>query len=86
MIQTDIPCRECGLPMIGVRVGRYLRLECDNDRCQLFREGQGSREQQIDLTPIMASMPAPLPKVHSRGKNNNKKTVRRKGLEYSRRK
>jgi hypothetical protein len=86
MIQTNIPCRECGFPMIGIKVGRYYRLECDNDKCLLFREGQGSTEQYIDLTPILASMPAPLPKIYSRGKKNKKKTVRRKGLEYSRRK
>jgi hypothetical protein len=92
MIQTNIPCRECGKPMIGIKVGRYYRLVCDNGECLLFREGQGSRECNIDLTEIITSMPAPLPKAPSlprgrllSGKKNKKKTVRRKGLEYSRR-
>jgi hypothetical protein len=91
MIRTNIPCRKCGQPLIGISVGRYYRLECDNDECLLFREGQGSMEQNIDLSPIMTSMPAPLPKIPSPPRsrlisgNNRKKTVRRRGLEYSRR-
>jgi len=91
MIQTNIPCRHCGEPMIEIRVGRYYRIECNNGECLLFREGQGSREQQIDLTPIMASMPAPLPNTVSpprgrliSGKKARKNTIRRKGLDYAR--
>lgn len=38
---TDIPCSECGRPLIKDELALGFRLMCDNYECHLFREGQG---------------------------------------------
>ena len=93
MIQTNIPCRHCREPMIGISIGSYYRVVCDNSSCPLYRERQDIIEKQIELAPAETFMPAPLPKTHSpargsliSGKKPRKKTVRRKGLLYASRK
>jgi len=34
-------CKNCNQPLIEIPVNGNGRLACDNDRCHLFREGQG---------------------------------------------
>jgi len=38
---TEIPCSECGRPLIKNELPLGFRLMCDNHECHLFREGQG---------------------------------------------
>lgn len=38
---TDIPCSECGRPLIKDEFVLGFRLMCDNHDCSLFRESQG---------------------------------------------
>jgi len=89
MIQTNIPCRSCREPMIGIEFARHTRVVCDKLGCPLYREGQGCIEKEIRLEPVDIFMPAPLPKTPPRGrliskKKARKKTIRRKGLVYAR--
>lgn len=91
MIQTEIPCRRCGEPMIEIKFSRHYMLECNKLGCPLYRQSQGSRE--IGFGPTTQFIPAPLPKTYNpprgrliSGKKARKKTVRRKGLVYARKK
>ena len=44
---TDIPCSECGSPLIKDELVLGFRLMCDNHECSLFREGQGIELKEI---------------------------------------
>lgn len=81
MIETNISCRRCIGLMIGIEFVRHYRVVCNNDGCDLFREGQGNIERAVELAPIKTFMPAPLPKTPSPPR---KKIIRRKGLVYAR--
>lgn len=68
MIQTDIPCRRCSLPMVGITFSQYYAIVCNNFGCILHRQPQGSIEREIELGPIKTFMPAPLFSSHRRGR------------------
>lgn len=36
-------CKNCKQPLTEIEFNNHYRLVCDNDRCNLFREGQGFR-------------------------------------------
>jgi hypothetical protein len=77
MIQTDIPCRNCGAPLIGIQLAKYWRLVCDNHACLLYRERQGSKDQDTRVVSIGAIIPPVVsPLFHS---NRIKKRGRKKG-------
>lgn len=44
---TDIPCSECGQPLIRSSFLSGFRLMCDNHECRLFREGQEIEVKEI---------------------------------------
>lgn len=72
MIQTTIPCRNCGEPMIETEFSKHWRLQCDNPKCLLRGEGQGNREKPINLGPITTFMPAPLPRTGMKKRKKEK--------------
>jgi len=79
--------------MIGIEYARHYRIVCDNMGCPLYRECQDIIQKQVELAPVETFMPAPLPRTLSpprrrliSGKKARKKTVRRKGLVYARKK
>jgi len=43
---TEIPCSECGRPLIKDEFVLGFRLMCDNHECRLFREQQGIRPKE----------------------------------------
>ena len=44
---TDIPCSNCGRPLIKDEFVLGFRLMCDNHECSLFREGQGLELKEV---------------------------------------
>ena len=44
MIQTEIPCSECGQPMVEHRFSKHYVSACNNQECSLRRAPQGYRE------------------------------------------
>lgn len=61
MIQTDMPCSQCGKPMIGIALSKYYVVVCDNFGCGSYRQIKGNIERPLELGSIF--MPAPLPDV-----------------------
>lgn len=44
-------CKACNQPLIEIPVNNHYRLVCDNDRCKLFREGQGIKAKKVENAP-----------------------------------
>jgi hypothetical protein len=85
MIQTNLLCRSCHQPMIGISIGNYFRIVCNNFGCQLYRQGQGNIEKQVNFAPVQTFMPTPLPAIPLATKRHlvprkrtRKKTIRRR--------
>jgi hypothetical protein len=60
MIETNIPCRRCGEPMIGIEFARHYRIVCDNLGCLLYREDQDIIEKEVQLGTINTFISTPL--------------------------
>jgi hypothetical protein len=41
-------CKSCKQPLIEIEINHHFRVVCDNDRCKLFREGQGCIAKEIE--------------------------------------
>lgn len=69
--------------MIEIEFSKHWRLQCDNPKCLLNREGQGNREKPSKLGSITTFMPAPLPPPGlsslPRGRIKGKKRKGKKG-------
>jgi hypothetical protein len=49
VIQTDIPCSACKLPMIGIKLGSHYAIVCDKFGCGKYRQIQGSIERSTEF-------------------------------------
>jgi len=54
-------CKNCGQPLIETNFNRtHCVLLCDNWRCCLFRQSQGSKEKPLEPLPIKKASPKTL--------------------------